>query len=306
MKVAQALALLLLVVFIAVEGRPQVGESASCVSIKSRSPTIGKRTYTLSVSPSSGPVGSMINATYNSDTVANTFIGVFASGSSTTNLFNYIPASAGFLTFPTTGLSPGNYNVNLVANYYIKASVPYTVTGGTTSSSTTTGSTTTTTTSTTTTTGGGGDETAWLNAHNKRRAVYGMPALKWSVKLAASAQSWANTLADRCTLAPSRKYGVGENLAAGQDSIDSVLVSWADDQAKNYDPKTQSCKPGTQCGSFTQVMWRPTDLLGCGKAYCGSTPYYVCQYIRPGNCNGYNYEVQESPCPYFDDTHLWV
>jgi uncharacterized protein YkwD len=42
-----------------------------------------------------------------------------------------------------------------------------------------------------------------------------VPPLSWSDKLAASAQSWANTMASQCNMHHSGKSGVGENIAYG-------------------------------------------------------------------------------------------
>jgi hypothetical protein len=90
--------------------------------------------------------------------------------------------------------------------------------------------------------------------------------------------------------------GVGENLAMGHSSIAAVLNGWVDSEAQYYDPVTKRCSGGT-CGHFTQVLWRMTAYVGCGIGRCSSgRPIYVCQYLRPGNCNGYDYQTTSSPC----------
>jgi hypothetical protein len=115
--------------------------------------------------------------------VTSTWIGIFASGSTTTSTFKYVTASSGSVVFSTSGLSAGSYNVYLVistgyvkvralrlslslvshtcsskcssfAPHNVKASATYTVTSG---SSTTT----TTTTGSTTGTTPAGDPTTW-------------------------------------------------------------------------------------------------------------------------------------------------
>ena len=152
-----------------------------------------------------------------------------------------------------------------------------------------------------------------------------VPPLSWSSKLAQSAQNWANTMASQCQMYHSGTSGVGENVAegnpskkifyngisrllssssslyTGQGSIGEVLTDWADNEKPNYDAATQTCNG--VCGHYTQVMWKTTTLVGCGVAHCASnnTPYYCCQYIRPGNCNGYNFMSDDSPCSLFTD-----
>jgi len=146
----------------------------------------------------------------------------------------------------------------------------------------------------------GGTAQTWLNEHNRRRNAAGIPSLGWSTKLAQSAQNWANNMADNNNMVHSRTQNVGENIAMGQTSISQVMTDWADNEQRNYNPSTHQCNG--MCGHFTQVMWKTTTLVGCAMAEASdSTPYYCCQYIRPGNCNGYNYMSDNSPCPLFSD-----
>jgi pathogenesis-related protein 1 len=82
----------------------------------------------------------------------------------------------------------------------------------------------------------------------------------------------------------------------GYVSIQAVLNAWVDTEAQFYDSSAKACSGGV-CGHFTQVLWRMTSYVGCGIASCSSgTPIYVCQYLRPGNCNGYDYQSTSSPC----------
>jgi pathogenesis-related protein 1 len=82
----------------------------------------------------------------------------------------------------------------------------------------------------------------------------------------------------------------------GLANISDVLGQWVDDEAQFYDPMNKTCVGGV-CGHFTQVLWRTTSYVGCGIARCPSEqPIYVCQYRRPGNCNGYDYRSTSSPC----------
>ena len=112
----------------------------------------------------------------------------------------------------------------------IKIQATFTVTGGSGTSGGTSGKTTSGGTSGKTTSGGtsgnpstsgtsgssnpGGDASNWLNEHNRRRAGVS-PDLGWSDRLAASALNWAKTMASKCSMYHSGKYGVGENIAYG-------------------------------------------------------------------------------------------
>jgi pathogenesis-related protein 1 len=40
------------------------------------------------------------------------------------------------------------------------------------------------------------------------------------------------------------------------------------------------------CGHYTQVVWRNTKEIGCGKAECGDRAIVVCNYDPPGNVMG--------------------
>jgi len=145
--------------------------------------------------------------------------------------------------------------------------------------------------------------TEWLRAHNVRRASGGSPALRWSNKLADSAQAWATRLRmTGCSLRHSNKRGVGENIASGYNTIEQVLRGWADSEARYY--QNGRCVGG-ECGHYTQVMWKATQLVGCGASFCSSTRLvYVCQYVRPGNCHNYNWHQANSDCPYFNTNSL--
>jgi len=282
--------------------QPSVGDAVAFMYLDPETSHVATRSgYTLSVSPSSGPIGTIMTISYSGPTVSATWIGVFPAGSYSTSLFQYVSTASGTIQFHTSGLTAGSYVIYYTYNSLIQASATYTVTGSSTTSTSTTGTTGTTATSGSTT--GGGNSATWLASHNTRRSAYGSPALSWSANLAAGAQNWANKMASQCSMYHSGTSGVGENIAYGYTSIDAVLQAWANSEAANYNPSTKQCKPGTVCGHFTQVMWKSTTLVGCGIAYCGSSAYYCCQYIRPGNCNNYDYTQSNSPCPHFDDNY---
>lgn len=125
-----------------------------------------------------------------------------------------------------------------------------------------------------------------LAAHNKVRAAHCAAPLKWSDKLAAVAQKWADTLAARgCAFEHSRgKYG--ENLAfaapAGTHTSKTATDGWYR-EVKIYD--FNDPRFSFEAGHFTQVVWRGSTTLGCGYATCsgGRAELWVCNYDPPGN-----------------------
>jgi uncharacterized protein YkwD len=127
---------------------------------------------------------------------------------------------------------------------------------------------------------------ALVDAHNRVRATHCAPPLKWSAKVAASAQKWADTLRGKgCALQHSGgRYG--ENLAAGTTGLlDAAGVTgmWYG-ESKKYSFHHPGFSMST--GHFTQVVWRDTKELGCARAQCSGLDVWVCQYDPPGNVEG--------------------
>jgi pathogenesis-related protein 1 len=128
------------------------------------------------------------------------------------------------------------------------------------------------------------DAKALVEAHNRARAKHCAPPLKWSSKLAASAQKWADNLgAHGCGLQHSGGPH-GENLAAGSEGfLDAAAVvgMWVD-EGRHYKGGGFSMKTG----HFTQVVWHATREVGCARARCSGLEVWVCQYDPPGNVEG--------------------
>jgi uncharacterized protein YkwD len=142
-----------------------------------------------------------------------------------------------------------------------------------------------------------GDAAAWVDAHNRFRAKHCAAALTWSAKLAEVAQRWANALRDRGCQFGHSGGAYGENLAAGtRGTLDpaSVVKMWYDEVAQYRFPDGGF---SMETGHFTQVVWRGTQRVGCGRSQCKGMDIYVCEYDPPGNWEGqYRDNVRPRGC----------
>lgn len=123
----------------------------------------------------------------------------------------------------------------------------------------------------------------WLQAHNQKRTLHGVPNVSWSTAVEASAQAYANT----CPSGHSGT-GYGENLAFASNimSLQNVVNLWYNEEPL-YDYNNPGWNPAA--GHFTQVVWKSTTLIGCGyRTGCaGAWPnIWVCQYNPAGNFLG--------------------
>ena len=144
-----------------------------------------------------------------------------------------------------------------------------------------------------------------LRAHNDRRAQHCVEPLTWSNELAAAAQAYAQ----QCKLT---EHGAkGENMANAWAEMNGnpVLPAMSDRDAfektwyceiNNYDFDNPQFKGGfaENCkevnGHFTQVVWKDSCQLGCGRADCDipdgqggvhKGTLWVCRYNPIGNVN---------------------
>ncbi len=127
-----------------------------------------------------------------------------------------------------------------------------------------------------------------LNAHNAWRRRHNVPALKWSPKLAACAQQWAENLARSNSFRHRTDGRYGENLAtaSGQHLTPDRVVGMWGNEAQYYDYRSNSCMSGEMCGHFTQLVWRGTKEVGCGMSRNDQREVWVCNYNPPGNIVG--------------------
>lgn len=86
----------------------------------------------------------------------------------------------------------------------------------------------------------------------------------------------------------------GENLASGYLNVTAGIEGWGNERGK-YDFSDPHF--GQDTGHFTQLVWKATTSLGCGRQECGqpnernqakgTAPgwFLVCEYWPPGNVN---------------------
>lgn len=135
-----------------------------------------------------------------------------------------------------------------------------------------------------------------LKEHNRVRHDVDLGPMKWSLELAGVAQEWSEMLANgKCNLRHRfesakkwHKPGLGENLfmgTAGYYNVGSAVVAW-ESEKKDYDHKPISMKKYNIYGHYTQIVWKSTTEVGCGKAYCNGNMIVACNYSPPGNYIG--------------------
>ena len=128
----------------------------------------------------------------------------------------------------------------------------------------------------------------YLEPHNAARAEVGVGPLVWDDGLQAYAQSYAEKRAGDCNLVHS-KGPYGENIFWGKGKVfnaGEAVKAWVKEKAF-YDYNSNSCQPGKMCGHYTQVVWRNTKRVGCGRVQCDSGAYFiVCSYDPRGNWKG--------------------
>jgi hypothetical protein len=155
------------------------------------------------------------------------------------------------------------------------------------------------------------DWSEMLRAHNDLRVHHCVAPLTWSNELAQAAQAYA----EKCVL--NMHGSSGENLADAWTEMNGkpVLPAVPDKQAfqqtwacevNNYDFANPTFKSGftANCkdvnGHFTQVVWKDTCQLGCGRATCEMRDdqgvvhmgtHWVCRYKPPGNVNANDKKV---------------
>ncbi|KAJ3068576.1 hypothetical protein HK102_007144 [Quaeritorhiza haematococci] len=141
--------------------------------------------------------------------------------------------------------------------------------------------------------------TACLDAHNQARSSKGVQSLSWSDQVAATAQNFANKLANENRFEHSsseERNGYGENLfkmskgnANGPTAGRRAIQAWVDEreayEAAGEPPLCEGVDLA-KVGHWTQLMWRSSERLGCGVAFSDDSAIVVCHYDNAGNLCG--------------------
>ncbi|XP_062176913.1 basic form of pathogenesis-related protein 1-like [Alnus glutinosa] len=136
----------------------------------------------------------------------------------------------------------------------------------------------------------GDDRQDFLDGHNTARAEvgHGVEPLVWNYTLAAYAQAYANKRIPDCKMEESDPDGpYGECLAAGYGEFSAVdaVNGWVSEKPY-YDHESNKCVH-SECGHYTQVVWRDTKYLGCARSKCDNGWVFVtCNYYPSGNYYG--------------------
>lgn len=133
---------------------------------------------------------------------------------------------------------------------------------------------------------------AFTDAHNKARAMVGVPPLAWSQTLEAAASRLVRYQRNHknCEFASLNpgKYGANQLWAKDLAVTPSLAVeSWVKEKPF-YNYKSDTCAANHTCGVYKQVVWRNSTELGCAQATCTkeSTVLTICFYNPPGNVIG--------------------
>ncbi|KAI1743238.1 CAP domain-containing protein [Xylaria scruposa] len=126
---------------------------------------------------------------------------------------------------------------------------------------------------------------AILNSTNFYRKEHNATAVVWNDTLSSFATDYLDSdkVGADCNFAHSGGP-YGENLAIGYPNATASIEAWGDEREK-YD----FGKPGfsEQTGHFTQLVWKNTTDVGCGRKLCGERGWYLaCEYWPRGNVVG--------------------
>ncbi|CDR97231.1 SCP-like extracellular protein family protein, putative [Babesia bigemina] len=139
-----------------------------------------------------------------------------------------------------------------------------------------------------------------LAALNDYREFHSSPPLKWSDKLASSADKLAAELSRQlnCNIPLYYRNELGTNyLSAALDGFSEAVAAqfWyeghTDYDFENGGPLNRN--PNVL--SFTQLVWKSSQEVGCGVACCdGRQVVLICRFNPPGNTQGhFTSNVQE-------------
>lgn len=136
-----------------------------------------------------------------------------------------------------------------------------------------------------------------LAAHNRERAMVGVPAMHWDAKLAADAREWAVYLAASGTFEHFEEVSddpeaQGENLwmgTKGAFAAETMVGHWAGEKKDFVEgafPNNSRTGDLEDVGHYTQMVWRDTTAMGCAIVPNDEDEYLVCRYATSGNVVG--------------------
>jgi len=124
---------------------------------------------------------------------------------------------------------------------------------------------------------------AVLNSTNFFRSEHNASWAVWNDTIASFAEKY---LADNdgCTFEHSGGP-YGENIALGCNDVAGCVDLWGNEREQyNYD--RPDFAEGT--GHFTQLVWKNTSSVGCGRRLCGTRAWFLaCEYWPRGNVIGH-------------------
>lgn len=134
-----------------------------------------------------------------------------------------------------------------------------------------------------------------LAMHNRERAAVGAPPLAWDESLAAAAAGYGPALArlGRLEHAPAAaRPGQGENLWMGTANayrLEEMFGGWAAEKSMfrpGTFPDVSTSGRWQDVAHYTQIVWRPTQRVGCAIHSDARWDYLICRYAPAGNVAG--------------------
>ncbi|OAA41001.1 Allergen V5/Tpx-1-related protein [Metarhizium rileyi] len=122
---------------------------------------------------------------------------------------------------------------------------------------------------------------AILNSTNFYRKQHNASELFWNKTLASFATDYLRK--SDCIFEHSGGP-YGENLAEGYPNATASVEAWGDERHMfDFD----DARFTHDTGHFTQLVWKDTTTVGCGRRLCGESGWYlVCEYWPRGNVIG--------------------